>query len=840
MKWPPCYTAGTLGSAVFVLLLACAGDASPPTPGAPPKGALAALLATPAQLGTIEVPASTRPAAELEATDVALAGPWELVRTVGGVDELAMPLPVRPLDFVVRQAPLDLAVTDGAGAAAPFDSVESKAPAAGSWGLDGPRVLVRVPTGTQPTGLKLTCARAYERERALHLSTSKLEPAQFAMRTLRVGNQSRTGLLLPPPGKATWQVDVPPAGVLTFDGTILPPEVGGAASDGASVVVSVQAEGGGGEVGRTALSVAAWQAARFDLSAYAGKKVTITFQSEAGATDTLDHVFLAAPTVYTPSETPRRVVLVFIDTLRRDHLGTYGYSRPTTPNIDAFAKEAVVFDQARTVAPWTLPSSRAMLSGQHPEEWGTVATFPELFGQGGFLPVAVTTNHLLTESFGMADGWAFHQYLGDVAGGESVDLAISELEHYADRDVAMLVHLMDPHLPYREPADLRHTWAGDDPKGLGGLFNKKEVDALRVQKLPPDQAAPIKQYLIDRYDQEILYADRELGRLLQKLGPNDIVAIVSDHGEEFFEHDGFEHGHTLYDELLRVPMIIRAPGLPAGRSDAPVSLLDTTPTLLALAGAPASGTDGRSLIGVATATEGARADIDARVQVFGRKYYGRDRWGVLREGRKWVTSDGMQNLYDLKADPQELTDLGPAAAATDLDGYRVAMAQALGRDVPVVWRLFTSPFRTPIDQEVRFRVEHPGGIQKAWRGYDWKGTKSEFTVQITVKDGVAEVVQRAGELAPAEVFILPNGDATDPRGLKVTSDVGGTPIVAEWGPARKPPPVKADVNTVYAKPFNGDVKWALGLAITPVMEEATTSDFNPESLEQLRILGYVQ
>ncbi len=807
------------------------------------------MLVSPDQLGTVELPASTRPAAELAGTDIALAGPWELVRTVNGVDEVAMALPVRPLEFVVRDAPLDLAVIDASGSKAPFETVGSKAPAAGTWGLDGARLLVRVPTGRMPEGLRLSCARAFERERALHLSTSGLKPEEFALRTLSIGNESRAGLLLPPPGTVTWQVDVPASGVFTFDGTILPSEVGGVASGGASVVVSVQVDDETTELGRTPLAVGTWEAARFDLAAYANQRVTLQLRSEPAATPgsgsgspsgALDHVFLAAPTVYVPSKTPRRLFLVFIDTLRPDHMGVYGYQRPTTPILTAFAEEAVVFEQARSIAPWTLPSTRALLSGRRPEGWGTNPTFPELLGERGFLPLAVTTNQYLTQSFGMADGWADHRYLGGVRAEETIAVALKQLERYPDRDVALLLHLLDPHIPYSEPADLRRTWAGDDPKGLVGYFTKHDVDALRVAKLPPEQAAPIKQYLVDRYDQEILYTDRELARLLAVVGPKDVVAVVSDHGEEFFDHGGFEHGHTLYDELLRIPLIIRAPGLTPGRSDAPVSILDVMPTLLELVGTPEPGLDGQSLVDLGNNAEGARAAFDRRVQVFGRKLYGLDRWGVLKENHKWVAADGLQTLHDVVADPGELSDLAPATAPEALDTYRVAMAQALGRDVPVAWRLFTSPFRKPVDQEVRIRVTHPAGISNAWRGYDWKGTKSEFAAEITVEDGVAEFVQRPGELAPYELFLLPGGDPADPRGLRVTSEVGGVTVVSEWLHDRKPPPVKAEVQNVYAKAFNGDVRWSLGLAINPVTEAPTSSDFNPSSLEELRALGYVE
>lgn len=810
--------------------------------GVAPGPSAARVLAGPDELSGVELPPASRPPADLDRRDVAVEGSWEVARTVGGVDELWTALPTRGNPWPTREAPLDLALNDRAGKTLPFQAFDVAQPRAGTWAVDGGKLLVRVPAGgAPPKGLRLACERAWEKERGLSFSTAGLDAGSFALRTVRPGKESRKGLLLPAPAAASWRVDVPAAATLAFEATVLPPEVAsGPVSDGATVVVT--AEGGGApvELGRIAVTPGAWQDARLDLGALAGKSVQIRFQTEGGGSDALDYVFLSAPRVYPKDRKPRRAVLVFVDTLRADHLGLYGYERPTSPNLDAWGKDAVVFTQARTVAPWTLPSSRAMLGGRKPEDWGAHPAFPELFAARGFVPLAVVTNHLLTEGFGMNGGWAEHHYLGDVLAEESIDQALALLESHADQDVAMLVHLMDPHLPYREPAPFRKTWAGADPPGFETAVTRNEVDPLKVHKMPPEKAAPIKQYLVDRYDQEILYTDSQLARLFAALGPDDVVMVVADHGEEFWDHGGFEHGHTLYDELLHVPMLVKAPGLAPGRDDTPVSLVDVLPTMLDLVGAPEPSLEGHPLGPVARKDERARAALVARPQVFGRKYYGRDRWGVLTNGRKWLTTEGLHELYDLAADPGEHANLAPATPMEELDGYRQALAKGLGRDVPWVWRLFTNPYGPRVDEEVRFRVEHPAGIAKAWRGYDWKGSKSEFVVDIAVQDGVAEFVQPPGQAAPSELFVLPNGDPRDPRGLKVTVDVGGKPVEAAFAMDRKPPPVKADQAAVYAKPFNGDVRWALDLAITPVMEATTTSDFNPDSIEQLRALGYVQ
>ena len=120
---------------------------------------------------------------------------------------------------------------------------------------------------------------------------------------------------------------------------------------------------------------------------------------------TRDHVFLAAPAVTSAASAPRRLVLAFIDTLRRDHVGWHGYARATTPRLDAWAKGAVVFEDARTVAPWTLPSTRALLAGEQPEAWDAAATLPQELAAKGWATGAFVGNVYLSSNFGMTRGW---------------------------------------------------------------------------------------------------------------------------------------------------------------------------------------------------------------------------------------------------------------------------------------------------------------------------------------------------------------------------------------------------------------------------------------------------
>jgi hypothetical protein len=150
---------------------------------------------------------------------------------------------------------------------------------------------------------------------------------------------------------------------------------------------------------------------------------------------------------------------------------------------------------------------------------------------------------------------------------DQVDRALGWWKEQEGRDALLLVHLMDPHLPYDEPKRWRRLFPTQAaPEVLGERFFVEDVLAARMGDYPAAQ-----QYIRDRYDNSIRYADDQLARLFGALRDEDLLVYLSDHGEEFSEHGGFEPGHTLYDELLRIPLLLRAPGLSARRVDAPYS-----------------------------------------------------------------------------------------------------------------------------------------------------------------------------------------------------------------------------------------------------------------------------
>ncbi len=256
------------------------------------------------------------------------------------------------------------------------------------------------------------------------------------------------------------------------------------------------------------------------------------------------------------------IVLISIDALRADHLGAYGYTRKTSPNLDAFAAAATRFDAAYTSCPSTRCAIPSLLTGRYYSTLKPTRDVPTLaksLRDAGWQTAAITccarfglaTNELA--GFTLVDGTADSIRMSR-AGQSNADVVIdTALEWLAGRDTQkpyfLWIHLYEPHFPYSAPS--------------GPDFGDRDID---------------------RYDTEIAYADEQLARLFARLDPSAIVAVTADHGDEFGEHGIRFHARSLYNQVVRVPLIVRAPGVKARVVDAPVSIVDVMPTLLDLAG----------------------------------------------------------------------------------------------------------------------------------------------------------------------------------------------------------------------------------------------------------------
>jgi arylsulfatase A-like enzyme len=381
---------------------------------------------------------------------------------------------------------------------------------------------------------------------------------------------------------------------------------------------------------------------------------------------------------------PGNLLLVTLDTTRADHLSAYGYARETTPVLRELAAQGTRFAEAYAPTATTSPSHATLFTSLHPLAHGIVRnglelraaerTLAEILRERGYATAAFVSSFVLDERFGYAQG--FDLYDDDFAAGEAslpardawrehamqggfdrpadatTRRAVAWLESGRDpaRPFFLFVHYFDPHAPMRPP----------------------EAHAARFA---PEPGASRLEVRIGRYDGEIAFVDEQIGLLLDALaragqGDRTLVAVTADHGEGLLQHGQLAHGVHLYEEAVRVPLMLRWPGVvPAGRVvEAPVALVDLAPTLLELLGVhgPVADFQGESV--ARAVRDGAALDPERGVYLQRRHYDGQeiggewiegDLYGV-RQGRwKYLESgDGSRReLYDLEEDPGETRNL---------------------------------------------------------------------------------------------------------------------------------------------------------------------------------------
>ena len=313
------------------------------------------------------------------------------------------------------------------------------------------------------------------------------------------------------------------------------------------------------------------------------------------------------------------VLLVVIDTLRRDHVGCYGYSRPTTPNLDRLAAEGLKFDQTLAASSWTVPSIGSMFTSLHPSMHGLISykhklaagltTLAAELRSAGYQTAAITANPSTHRRYGINRGFEFYDdytilmdfnlegaeetrpdagVTGRATGEMVTRLAVRWLSKQRKTEQPFFLHLFyfDPHYDYLPPAPFDKMFTDRGYKGSQTGARVKELMGKPLNKEDKEQ-------LVALYDGEIRYADEQLAKLLEtmkELGILDstLVVVTGDHGEEFWEHGNVTHAHTLYDELLKVPLVMRWPGRikPGTVVTNQAGLIDLMPSLLDLVGLP--------------------------------------------------------------------------------------------------------------------------------------------------------------------------------------------------------------------------------------------------------------
>jgi hypothetical protein len=411
--------------------------------------------------------------------------------------------------------------------------------------------------------------------------------------------------------------------------------------------------------------------------------------------------------------------------------------------------------------------------------------------------------------------------------------ALAWLEKHSGQDAFMQVHYMDPHLPYKEPGAYRHLFAGDGCCGLREDFHLSDVRAAKIQT---DEE---RQYVKDRYDNNIRYATDQIARLLATLGPQDVVVIFSDHGEEFWDHQQFEHGHTLFDELLRVPFVIRGPDVPSGQVEQPVSLLDIAPTLLDLLDIDHGPMDGVSLLPAMRGDTDALALLETRDLAFGRPLYGTERWGVLSGEQKWSTHEGREALYDLGVDEGEGDNLLRRDQNLAGPELREAMGRALGREAPVSYRLVNTLYRKGLPEEdLIVKVKVPGGVRHHWVGEDPLNRSSAEATMLDAE--TLEVRWHAGFRGTREVYFVPNGaiaETTHALHFEVTDDGVSKEMYVPKALSASPGRIRTPIVRARLPQRTLGLTW--GLAPVPAEQAAPIQGRDDEMNALLEAMGYV-
>lgn len=407
-----------------------------------------------------------------------------------------------------------------------------------------------------------------------------------------------------------------------------------------------------------------WHDEQIDLAPYAGRTVRLRFTTRTTASTNQPVVLWSDPTIVarTRRDVPRvNLVLISLDTLRADHLGSYGYARPTSPTSDArIATQGTLFERVSTSFPHTVGSHMTLFTGVDPCVHGLdqtawkdtrrvrdhVTTLAEALRAAGYETAAFTENAWVTAQIGFDRGFAtFVEDSGVGFNNGNVEVTFRRgaewLATHGREPFFLFLHTYQVHEPYEPPPGYVEQVASGH-----GTDRVAQENAL--------------------YDGEIRYTDDVLARLLAALEQsglegNTLLVVTADHGQHFGEHRTFGHSTTLYEPVLHVPLILRGPGIPAGlRIPDPVGLIDVAPTVLELLGVPApKDIQGRSLVpalhGEALPPRDTYAELPERGLL-----------AVRRGSLKLILAQksDAKFAFDLAADPGEEVDIASRLPAT--------------------------------------------------------------------------------------------------------------------------------------------------------------------------------
>ncbi len=380
------------------------------------------------------------------------------------------------------------------------------------------------------------------------------------------------------------------------------------------------------------------------------------------------------------------LLVLCLDGVRADHLGSYGYPRRATPHMDGLAEGGLRFDDIITPSPWSRPAFAALMTGRYPSHLNLAGeaqamdagavTLARLLRERGYNTGAVLSHPFLNAASGVGEGFADYTFTVErdgwpkgLSSGRVVDQALEWLDDQASGAFFLMAHF----------ADCLHDWAPveglefGDPQYEGPLAGGLRLGDLMAGRRVWDDADLAE--LCAHYDSELAYLDDQLGRLLEGMNQrgllqDSLILLTSTHGMELFDHGGVGSAQSLYDELIHVPLILWGPGVAPGLNEVSGSLIDVVPTLCeALDIDTPEDLDGQALQGL---------DVMGNRVLFCETDRIRRRRAAIGSRYKLVVDleSNQRQLFDLLDDPAETHDLSGDPAAL---GHLAVLEDALGR-----------------------------------------------------------------------------------------------------------------------------------------------------------------
>ena len=441
-------------------------------------------------------------------------------------------------------------------------------------------------------------------------------------------------------------------------------------------------------------------------------------------------VFAGGSSLYC-SDGPRglNVILITLDALRPDHLGCYGYKKNTSPNIDKLAKEGVLFTQAISQTSWTCPSFFSLITSTYPSTnqvyyWDrilpkSIITLTEILKEKGYCNGFISGHGGTNPNSGFNRGFDTFVDIVEVRAGQITNEAISWIKNNRNKNFFLWIHYMDTHSPYQPPFPYNKLFLPADFIKLSDEFlaeKYKWIGVFPIQSLENTLTEEDREYYISQYDGVINFIDEQIGILLKNLKNLNLfkktfIIITADHGENLADQDKyFGHGGALYEELIKVPLILRCKGLfPKGKIiNHQIQLIDIMPTILDILSVDTNvKMEGKTLLPLILNKKiksSYYAFSEVRENENGKEYI---LYSIRTANRKLIYCESENNyeFYNLKKDPHELNNL----VSTEKEQFKFLkekLEEWMVRPKPNI-----IPLTTPVDEQTKERLKSLGYLQ---------------------------------------------------------------------------------------------------------------------------------